>query len=79
MDGIGTVIHLAAIAGDPACERTPELARETNVEATSRLLDAAAAAGVRRFIFLSTCSNYGKMADPDAYVTEDSELRPVSL
>ena len=79
LEGISTVIHLAAVVGDPACARNPELARQTNVEATSRLLDAASSAGVRRFVFLSTCSNYGKMANPNAYVTEDSELRPVSL
>jgi nucleoside-diphosphate-sugar epimerase len=79
LDNVEVVVHLAAIVGDPACARQPELARETNVEATSRLLDAAAAANVRRFVFVSTCSNYGKMADPDAYVAENSELRPVSL
>jgi nucleoside-diphosphate-sugar epimerase len=79
VEGISTVVHLAAVVGDPACERAPELAQQTNVEGTSRLLDAASAAGVRRFVFLSTCSNYGKMADPNAYVTEDSKLHPVSL
>jgi nucleoside-diphosphate-sugar epimerase len=77
--GVDSVVHLAAIVGDPACQREPELAEQTNVEATSALLDAASAAGVGRFVFLSTCSNYGKMANPDAYVTEESELRPVSL
>jgi nucleoside-diphosphate-sugar epimerase len=79
LEGVDVVVHLAAIVGDPACARQPDLARETNVNATSQLLDAAAAAGVRRFVFVSTCSNYGKMADSDAYVAEDSELRPVSL
>jgi nucleoside-diphosphate-sugar epimerase len=79
VEGVSTVIHLAAVVGDPASERAPDLAQETNVEGTSRLLDAASAAGVRRFVFLSTCSNYGKMADPNAYVTEDSKLHPVSL
>lgn len=77
--GVDSVVHLAAIVGDPACQRLPDLARETNVQATAGLLDAASSAGVRRFVFLSTCSNYGKMADADAYVTEESELRPVSL
>ena len=79
VEGVTAIVHLAAIVGDPACERMPELARETNVEATSKLLDSASAAGVRRFVFLSTCSNYGKMSDPNSYVSEDSELRPVSL
>jgi nucleoside-diphosphate-sugar epimerase len=79
LEGVGIVIHLAAIVGDPACQRAPELAQETNLTATSMVLDAASAGGVRRFVFLSTCSNYGKMAEANAYVTEDSELRPVSL
>jgi nucleoside-diphosphate-sugar epimerase len=79
VENVDAVIHLAAVVGDPACQRTPELARQTNVEATSRLLDASSAGDVRRFLFLSTCSNYGKMAEPNAYVAEDSELRPVSL
>jgi nucleoside-diphosphate-sugar epimerase len=79
VEGVATVVHLAAIVGDPACAREPELARQINVEATSRLLDAASAAGVQRFVFVSTCSNYGKMPDSNGYVTEDSELSPLSL
>ncbi|RKX26083.1 MAG: hypothetical protein DRP47_08730 [Candidatus Zixiibacteriota bacterium] len=35
--------------------------------------------GVKRFIFASTCSNYGRMPDPNGFVDEQSELRPVSL
>jgi len=42
-------------------------------------LRSADKAGVERFVFASTCSNYGKMPDPSAYVDENSELRPVSL
>ena len=37
------------------------------------------ALGVSKFIFASTCSNYGKMEDPNAYVDEDSKLAPASL
>jgi nucleoside-diphosphate-sugar epimerase len=79
VSGVQAVVHLAAIVGDPACSKAPDLARETNVNATFHVLDAAAAAGVERFVFLSTCSNYGKMEDSNAYVSEESELRPVSL
>ena len=43
------------------------------------LVDRARATGVQKFIFASTCSNYGKMPDPEAYVTEKSGLAPVSL
>lgn len=73
------VAHLAAIVGDPACRADPDLARSTNLEGSRRLLDAAEQAGVPRFVFASTCSNYGKMPDPEQYVDETSPLAPVSL
>jgi len=76
---VQAVIHLAAIVGDPACRREPDLAREVNLDATRALLDEAERAGVERFAFASTCSNYGKMADGDQLATEELELRPVSL
>lgn len=79
VEGAHAVVHLAAIVGDPACSRQPDLAREVNLEATRAVLEDAAAAGAKRFVFASTCSNYGKMDDGDAYATEEFELRPVSL
>jgi nucleoside-diphosphate-sugar epimerase len=77
--GVNAVVHLAAIVGDPACARNPELARTVNLDASLALLEASRASTVDRFLFASTCSNYGKMADPSQYVDEESELRPVSL
>jgi nucleoside-diphosphate-sugar epimerase len=77
--GMEAVVHLAAIVGDPACARQPELARAVNFEASLNLMRESHTAGVKRFIFASTCSNYGKMKDPTGYVSEDSELTPVSL
>jgi nucleoside-diphosphate-sugar epimerase len=79
LEGVDAVLHLAAIVGDPACAREPDLAQEVNFEATKAFLDDAEAAGVKRFVFASTCSNYGKMADSSLLATEDSELRPISL
>ena len=79
LEGIEAVVHLAAIVGDPACARDPELAREINVEATRELIGDAGAAGVRHLIFASTCSNYGRMADPEVPVDEEAPLAPVSL
>jgi nucleoside-diphosphate-sugar epimerase len=77
--GANAVVHLAAIVGDPACARDPELAQEVNVEATRDLVEDAGAAGVGHFIFASTCSNYGRMADPETPIDETGELAPVSL
>ncbi|MBI3001781.1 MAG: NAD(P)-dependent oxidoreductase, partial [Deltaproteobacteria bacterium] len=79
LDGSEAVVHLAAIVGDPACARQATLAREINLDASLRLFDLCQHEGVKRFVFASTCSNYGKMADSSDYVSEDSELRPVSL
>ncbi len=73
------VVHLGAIVGDPACARQPETAKDVNVRAALDLVDAARQAGVKRFVFASTCSNYGKMADTSVFAEEDCELRPVSL
>jgi nucleoside-diphosphate-sugar epimerase len=76
---VEAVVHLAAIVGDPACARQPELAQAINIEGSLALLRESQKAGVDRFVFASTCSNYGKMRDPDRYVDESSELLPVSL
>jgi nucleoside-diphosphate-sugar epimerase len=76
---VQAVVHLAAIVGDPACARDPELAREVNEVAANRLLAEAERAAVLRFVFASTCSNYGRMADTSIAATETHELRPVSL
>lgn len=77
--GVDGIVHLAAIVGDPACKKFSDEANETNWDGSVNLFEKAEAAGVKRFIFASTCSNYGKMTDPNAFVKEDSELRPVSL
>ncbi len=77
--GAAAVVHLAAIVGDPACRREPEHAHAVNVVAARALADEASAAGADRFVFASTCSNYGRMADPSVPVDEEGELAPVSL
>lgn len=79
LEGMEAVAHLAAIVGDPACKKFSEEANQTNWDGAVLLFNKAEAAGIKRFVFASTCSNYGKMPNPDSFVTETSELRPVSL
>ena len=80
IDGqFNAVIHLAAIVGDPACRIHSELAMKTNWDSTKWLLDKSIAYGIKKFVFASTCSNYGKMENPESYVDEQSALAPVSL
>ena len=79
LEGIDAIAHLAAIVGDPACKKYSEEANATNWDGSVALFEAAEKAGVKRFVFASTCSNYGKMPDPDSFVIETSRLNPVSL
>jgi nucleoside-diphosphate-sugar epimerase len=79
LDGVGTVVHLAALVGFPACQAVGrDAAWRDNVEAVQRVFDAAERAGVRRFVFASTYSNYGLSPD-GAPVDERSPLHPQSL
>jgi nucleoside-diphosphate-sugar epimerase len=79
MQGIDAVVHLAALVGDPLCARSPELARQVNLTGSTNVLEAARSAGVSRFVFASTCSNYGRMPDNCGAVDETFELQPLSL
>lgn len=76
MTGVGSVIHLGGLVGDPACAFDANLTVDINVTATRLIGEIAKAAGVRRFIFASSCSVYGIC---DKIVTEESRLNPQSL
>jgi nucleoside-diphosphate-sugar epimerase len=74
--GFDAVVHLAALSNDPLGDLNPGLTYEINHLASVRLAEVAKRAGVQRFVFASSCSNYG--AAGDAPVDEESELRPVT-
>ncbi|MCI0521312.1 MAG: NAD(P)-dependent oxidoreductase [Chloroflexi bacterium] len=72
-------VHLAAIVGFPACQAVGrQVAWRYNVEATQRVYDQSLELGVRRFVYVSTTSNYGIAAD-GAPATEETPLTPQSL
>jgi nucleoside-diphosphate-sugar epimerase len=76
LDGIDAVVHLAALSNDPLGDLNPQLTYDINHLGTVRVAKAAKEAGVARFVFSSSCSNYG--AAGDAMVTEESPLHPVT-
>ncbi|MDX6710053.1 MAG: hypothetical protein QOH96_1069 [Blastocatellia bacterium] len=76
MRNVGSVVHLGAIVGDPACAIDKELTIEINLMATRMIAEVARGFGVRRFVFASTCSVYGAS---DELLDEFSALNPVSL
>ncbi len=74
---VDTLVHLAAIVGDPACATHPELSEEVNIAGSSAIFSDASRGGVQHLVFASTCSNYGVVSG-GSVVDEDSPLRPAS-
>lgn len=75
--GFDAVVHLAALSNDPLGSLSPQITYDINQHASTRLATLARDAGVRRFLYASTCSVYGA-AGGDELVGEDAPLRPVT-
>jgi len=74
--GFDAVLHLAGLSNDPLGNLNPDLTYQINHLASVRLATLAKAAGVSRFIFSSSCSNYG--ASGDNWLNEQSTFNPVT-
>jgi nucleoside-diphosphate-sugar epimerase len=74
--GFDAIIHLAALSNDPLSDLDPELTYDINHRASVRVAELAKSAGVRRFLFASSCSNYGRAND--GMVDETAELKPLT-
>ena len=78
LDGITDVVLLAALVGDPISKKYPALTREVNQFASCDLLSELGGRGILKFIFTSTCSNYGILG-ANQPATETSPLNPRSV
>jgi nucleoside-diphosphate-sugar epimerase len=76
LEGFDAVVHLAALSNDPLGDLNPELTYDINHAGTVHLAKTARQAGASRFLFSSSCSNYG--AAGNAMVDETSPLHPVT-
>ena len=76
--GATDLVLLASLVGDPICKAYPVLAHEINEDGARRVIDHLGPAGIDRFVFTSTCSNYG-IHESSRLATEDSDLNPQSL
>lgn len=76
LEGFDAVMHLAALSNDPLGDVNPQVTYDINHLASVRLAEAAKKAGVKRFIFASSCSLYG--AGGDDYVDEKADFFPVT-
>ncbi len=72
------VIHLAAIVGDPASKKFPKLTKKTNLISSKKLFNLCVKNNVKKFIFFSTCSNYG-LSSSSLLLNEKSPLKPLSI
>lgn len=73
--GIDAVVHLAELSNDPLGDNNPEVTFQINHLASLRLAQLARAAGVKRFVYTSSCSVYG-VANGDQPLTETSATAP---
>jgi nucleoside-diphosphate-sugar epimerase len=76
LENIDAIIHLAALSNDPLGELDVNLTYDINFEATVKLASLAKEAGIKRFLYASSCSMYGIAGE--AAMTEDSPLAPVT-
>jgi nucleoside-diphosphate-sugar epimerase len=74
--GVDCVIHMACISNDPSFDLDPSLSRTINYECFEPLVAASKAAGVKRFIYVSTSSVYGVSDAPE--VTEEHPFVPLT-
>jgi nucleoside-diphosphate-sugar epimerase len=74
--GFDAIIHLAGLSNDPLGDFNPSLTEDINQKGSLRLAQAAKEAGVERFLFASSCSNYG--AGGSDFLTEEAPFNPVT-
>ncbi|TXR48332.1 NAD-dependent epimerase/dehydratase family protein [Phyllobacterium endophyticum] len=76
LKGFDAVIHLAALSNDPLSNLNPDITYEINHRGSVKFAETAKKAGVSRFLFASSCSNYGKSGE--GMIDETGQLNPVT-
>lgn len=79
IEDVDAVVYLAELVGDPACSLAPQTALKTNYLAVTAIAHLCSHLNINRFVYMSSCSVYGASKNPEALLTEESPLEPVSL
>jgi len=74
LQGVEAIVHMAELSNDPTGQLAPHITYEINHQGSVRLAKLAKEAGVRRFVYMSSCSVYGVATEGD--VTEESSVNP---
>jgi nucleoside-diphosphate-sugar epimerase len=77
LQGVEAVVHMAELSNDPTGQLSPNITYDINHHGSVHLATLAKAAGVRRFIYMSSCSVYGVATEGD--VTEESPTNPQTI
>jgi nucleoside-diphosphate-sugar epimerase len=78
VNGVDAVVLLAGLVGDPITKKYPQESEKINDQGVRNVIRVCAASNVERFIFISTCSNYG-LIKGNELATENHNLNPLSL
>lgn len=76
IQGVDFVVHAAAVVGEPATKKYPQLTQKINYDTSINLINKSISCGIKGFLFLSTCSNYGVCK---GIADEESDLKALSL
>ncbi len=74
LQGVDAIVHMAELSNDPTGQLSPNITYDINHKGSVRLANLAKAAGISRFVYMSSCSVYGVATAGD--VTEDSQVNP---
>lgn len=74
LEGLDAIVHMAELSNDPLGALAPNITYEINHRASVRLAELSKRAGVKRFVYMSSCSVYGIASDD--FVNEESLLNP---
>ncbi|MCG8537634.1 MAG: SDR family oxidoreductase [Pseudomonadales bacterium] len=76
LKGFDAIVHLAALSNDPLGDINADLTYDINHKASVRIAEMAKEVGVKRFLFASSCSMYGKAGED--VLDETAEFNPVT-
>ena len=74
LQGVEAIVHMAELSNDPTGQLSPNITYDINHKGSVRLASLAKAAGIRRFVYMSSCSVYGVATKGD--VTEETPVNP---
>jgi nucleoside-diphosphate-sugar epimerase len=74
LQGMDAIVHMAELSNDPTGQLSPTITYDINHKGSVRLAELAKQAGVKRFVYMSSCSVYGVASEGD--VTEETPVNP---